>query len=574
MKKKFLIGGAILFLIVTGCYLFIRYRYLKVPDFQPDTSKVKNAVDLRPAIIAKLQQTVKDASNGLYILTIDKVEPNLLSSKLDIFNAAIQIDTSVMRDLDKRHLLPDDIFRIKFSTLHIDGIGIQDLLSKDRIGITGIRINKPIIDVYHKKRFYNEQDRKRTDTLTLYEKLKGQLQKIAIGKIEILNGTFINHDMTKVHTFSKFNDVSVLINDLLIDSSTQYDKSRFLFAKHVKLRTQNYSIPTSDSLYFFTVGDLSVAGEQQTITALNVQLKPRYNRQRFLSKLKYGKDMYIIVLPRVILKNINWPALINNEKIVSDQAEITGGSFKIFFDRAKSQGPLKLNNFPHQALMQLPVPVSIRKFNIRDVDLSYEEHNPLTGKNGTVFFDKVNAQINNVTNISSEIKKQPYSTLSASALLMHHVPINVGFKFNLLKHRTGEFIADVKVNSFDSVTINPIAAPLGLFKVKTGKMQKATVHVEGNNLKANGNITMHYNDLNITPLKKDEDGGLRKKTVIGLLANVILIKNENPKDGELRQPSFTVERKNHKNFFNLLWHSILLGVVKTIGIPDKFAEKK
>ena len=51
------------------------------------------------------------------------------------------------------------------------------------------------------------------------------------------------------------------------------------------------------------------------------------------------------------------------------------------------------------------------------------------------------------------------------------------------------------------------------------------------------------------------------------------IKNENPKGKELRQPDFTVERGSHKNFFNLLWTSILTGIVKTVGIPVKLVRK-
>lgn len=105
-------------------------------------------------------------------------------------------------------------------------------------------------------------------------------------------------------------------------------------------------------------------------------------------------------------------------------------------------------------------------------------------------------------------------------------------------------------------------------------MQKAIVNVAGNNFNTKGNISMFYSNLKITPLKKDAEGNLKKKSVTGILANIILIKNDNPKGKELRQPDFTVIRTTHKNFFNLLWKSILTGVIKTVGIPEKFAEKK
>ncbi len=574
MSRRLVIVISIVFLVIVGGYLYFRFGYLKVEDFKPDTAKQKNFIDIRPAIIAKLQQLVKTGSNGLYILSVEKLEPDILNSKLDVSGATIRIDTSAMLRLDSLRLLPDDIFTFRFSSLHIDGLGIDDLLNKDQLEISGIKVTSPLINVYHKRRLYNQEDRRKNDTLSLYEKLKGQMKKIAIEKIEIVHGSFINHDLDKKRKSTKFSDVSILVNDLLVDSSSQHDKSRFLFSKHATLKTKNYSIATADSLYYFKAGNISISGEQHTITALNVELKPRYNREQFEKKLHYGKDMYHLVLPKVTLKDVNWQALINNEKIISNEAEISGGTFTIFFDRSLPQPPVKFDNFPHQALMQLPFPLSIKKINVRHVNFSYEEHNPLTDKNGTIYFDNLVAQINNVSNIATEIKNQPSLNFSATALFMHHVPFAAQFKFDLTKYRTGEFNADIKIGSLDKNTINPVAEPLGLFSLKSGQMQKAIVHVAGNNFNTKGNISMYYSNLKITPLKKDAEGNLKKKSVTGILANIILIKNDNPKGKELRQPDFTVIRTTHKNFFNLLWKSILTGVIKTVGIPEKFAEKK
>ncbi|MDQ6755757.1 MAG: hypothetical protein M3004_02370, partial [Bacteroidota bacterium] len=259
--RKIIIVVIILLVLSLGGYLYIRFHVLKTNDFKPDETKEKNIVDLRPSIIAKLQQLVKEGSNGLYILSIDKIEPDVLGSKVSVANASIHIDTAAMHLLDRLKKLPDDIFTIRFKSLHIDGIGINDLLNKNNIDIKGINISDPVIELFHKKRTYNEKERERNDTLSLYYRLKGQMKKIAIGSIRINQGTLFSHDLKKNAT-TKYNDVSILINDLLIDSSTQNDTRRFLFAKHATFTTKNYSLPTSDSLYFFKAGNISISGEQ------------------------------------------------------------------------------------------------------------------------------------------------------------------------------------------------------------------------------------------------------------------------------------------------------------------------
>lgn len=572
MKKRLVIILSIILLLAAGFYLYLRFHVLKTKDFKPDTAKQKNVIDLRPSIIAKLQQLVKDGSNGLYVLTIDGLDPDVLASTVTITNASIKIDTAAMMHLDKLHLLPDDIFSFHFTALHIDGIGINDLLNKDRIDVKNISVTNLVINVYHKKQSYNEAERERKEKMSLYEKLKGNMKKIAIGKININNGTIINHDVAKKKV-TKYKDVSIIVNDLLIDSTTRNDNSRFLFAKRVTLNTKNYSIATPDSLYYFKIGDISISGDQHRITALNVELKPRLSRQQFESKLSVATDMYNLVLPKIILKDVDWQALLNNEKFIVNEAEISGGTFTDFLDRSKPSGPLQINNYPHQLLMKLAFPISIKKSIIRHLNFTYEEHNPLTDKNCIIYFDNVDAEINNISNIPSEIKTKKILLFSGKALLMHNVPLSVKFKFDLLKTATGQFVADINIDSINNTTINPVAEPLGSFSIKSGIMQNVVAHVEGNNFNTKGDIVMRYSKLNITPLKKSEDGTLKKKRVTGILANTIFIKNENPKGNELRHPDFTVERGQHKNFFNFLWVSVLTGIAKTIGIPVKLVVK-
>jgi hypothetical protein len=67
--------------------------------------------------------------------------------------------------------------------------------------------------------------------------------------------------LTNLNGLTKFNDITIRMNDILIDSSTQYDASRFLFAKHAVLETRNYTFPTPDSLYYVKLGKISLTGE-------------------------------------------------------------------------------------------------------------------------------------------------------------------------------------------------------------------------------------------------------------------------------------------------------------------------
>jgi len=576
ISKKVIVIISVLLLITISVYIYIRYHFLKARSFKPDNSKAKNILDLRPAVIAKLQQVVKDGSNGLYVLSIEKLNIDVLGSTLDAVNANITIDTAAMLRLDKLRKLPDDIFKIKFATLHVDGFGIGNLINKKYITINQIYCNQPVIEVFHKSQPYNEVERKVSDTLSLYRKIEGQVKSIIIGKINIGKGTFINYNVGKKTNVTQFNVVSIIMKDLLIDSTTEYDNNRFLFTKYTAIECNNYFFRTPDSLYFFKAGSLYVSGEKHKIIATDVELKPRGDKQEFESKLSSRKVMFHLTFPKITVGIIDWWSMINHEKFIAKEADIKNGIFYVYLDKSLPAAPLKLNNFPQQILMDIPVPVSVTKLTLHSLNVSFEEFNPDTKKSATTFFDNINGTANNISNVTSEIRKAKYLTLNATGLFMHKVPMTGKFSLDLSKTRTGEFTADVFMDTLNNTIVNPVAEPLGLFSIRKGQMQRGSAHLEGNNFTIKGTVALSYTDLHIDPLKKNKDdtGKLKKKTFTAFFANTFLIKNSNPgKGNDLRQPKFSVDRAKHSNFFSFIWVSILTGILKTIGIPVKLVLK-
>jgi hypothetical protein len=115
---------------------------------------------------------------------------------------------------------------------------------------------------------------------------------------------------------------------------------------------------------------------------------------------------------------------------------------------------------------------------------------------------------------------------------------------------------------------------MGLFTVKKGEMKKATAHVRGNNHRASGTVTVLYNDLHLTPLKADvsDSGDLDKKHLTSFIANTLLIKNDNPSDGDPTRTEIAKRERQGGDLFNLTWKTMLVGVLRTIGIPEKFAK--
>ncbi|HEV8083328.1 MAG TPA: hypothetical protein VGP55_09015 [Chitinophagaceae bacterium] len=101
MKKSYLIISAIVVVIIVG-YLYLRFSVLKNRDFKPDHSKAKSIIDLRPALIAKLKQVVRDASAGLYKLDVDNINVALSNTRITLTHVSLLPDSNVITTLEKQ----------------------------------------------------------------------------------------------------------------------------------------------------------------------------------------------------------------------------------------------------------------------------------------------------------------------------------------------------------------------------------------------------------------------------------------------------------------------------------------
>lgn len=576
MMKKISLIFLVIGVIAIGAYVFVRHS-LKAPGFTPveakepaaETKHEETVLDLRPKLIEKLQQLVKQGSNGLYNLFVHEINPDVLNSTVGISHAMLVPDTAALKEFEKTNRLPPEIFKIESDSIWINGLGIKDILSKDVIDVKTVHIYQPVINVYSEK----TSDDQNKDPKTLYQKLMNEMKHIGIGKVVIENGTLIHHSKTKT---TKFTDIAINLSNIVIDSTTQYDHKRFLFAKEAELTLKNYSVPTSDHLYTFKVGTISVAATKQLLVARNIVLQPNYSKEEFQNHIKIQNERYEISVPSVSFKTVDWWNLINDEKLEASFGEINIADIKIYLDRRLPAGPEIFGTYPHQLLMKLPLKVNVQKLNVNDLDLSYEEFSKASGKPGKFFFKNMHGSIYNVTNMPEVIRRNKTTTVHATGTFMNVEPTQLDLYFDLSNYKAGIFSADFKAQKeLDATVINSIAEPLGLFMVKRGNLKELTSHVSGDNYKASGNVTLLYDNLHITPLKKDESkpNGLKKKSITSFIANAFVLKDENPsKNGEVRKVTASYTR-GKGTFFNLIWKTIFVGILKTIGAPERLASQ-
>lgn len=570
LKKILLISMGLAILLVAGGYCLLRYHVLAARDFKRDPAKSIGPLDLNPSVIAKLQQLVKDGSDGLYLLHIGRINVDITGSEVRAELVSINVDSVVYKQMAAAGKLPDDIFRGRLGHLDITSLGIDDLLHQRDLTVGTIRIDQPELEVFHYKK---KEEKKEDPVVTLQQRLSKQLDRLCIHSVILTQGSLTAHVIDKdTESIDQFRDINMNLVDILIDSTTMDDKNRFLFAKQGKINAGGYSQVTPDSNYTFSVKSISIDGPSHRVGINGLSLLPRKSREDFEKSQKTRKELYRLEIPSVKMAGVDWWNLVHHESFICNSLSLGGGSLSVYLDRSlPSDSGIKIDNYPQQMLATLPLQLNVRNLVTSGMSISYEEFNPETNLSGAVRFEELNGTISNVTNIPSVIKSKPVAIFQGSCRFMGQVAAEATINFWLGYGDAGRFTWDMKSGPISKDVVNPFAAALAVIKFTSGMLDSSSVHLEGDNLSCKGRMNMYYHDLHIQPLKK---GTGKPKRFTAFLANALLIKNQNPgKNGEFRNPELTLARGDHGNLFNLAWSTMVACMMKVIGVPDQFSKK-
>jgi len=549
LKKVIIVAVSIIAILIIGGYFYL---------------KIRKSKDFEPLIKAKLQQLVRDASDSLYVLNIDKIEVDVVGAKLKVHNATLSIDSSRLSFLLASGRAPEDIFKASLSDLDIDGLDISDLLNKKDIDLNTLALNNPTLEIYHP---VNKRDTIIiNDTTTLYSRIQKSLGHFSLKQLSVSNMNFIDHNLQQEkEKLTTFKNVSLKFNDIEIDSTTQFDTTRFLYAKHAAIYLPDYSYHTPDSLYFIKADTIIVHASEKLIDIRGLALTPRYSKQDFGKQLKSYKDRYDIKFANASFNDVDWYRLFLGEGFISKQAIFSDGTMEVFADKNISPSPKsKIGNYPHQLLMRLNFPVVIDTVFIKNFKFTYRELSQKTQKTGEITWTDINARITNVTNVKEKIAVNKLVTVTAQSKLYDEGSFNVVFNFDLTKVESGNFTVDINLGPMDGKILNQATQTLGLFEVNSISIKKLTAHIIANNNSARSSVLFIYDDLKITALKKDDDDPkhLKKRKFLSFVANTFIINKSNKIDDA--QPEYiSYQRDPHRSFFSLIWKSLLKGIKGT-----------
>ena len=532
-----------------------------------DSSKTKetSSLDLRPLFVQYLRQLVANTSNDFYDLSVGEMKVDVLSSTATLHNVVLKPDKKRADSLNRLGLAPNETYVLSFQKLEVIGINLDDVITEKTMNYKLVKLTNPVFEIYQGK---NSSKGPKEDFTQRFLK---EMKKLSVQNLVIEGGKIIIHKAGKKDNVLK--NVSINMKDILIDSTTRDDKDRFFFAENANLSFTDYKTVIGKGGYDLTVAKVNVQVREQRVALSNLSLSLALSKEQFSNKQEFSKEFYRLSFPSVIITDVNWWNFINEEEIIAKEINVNSGKLFVYLDRSLTPRS-KVGNFPQQLLMKLPVKINIERLKVNNLDLAYEEYNPVSQQSGTIKMNNVNLNIANVSNLNE--KKPKPVTIDGTAMFMNKIPVKADFVFDRENHRSGKFTARISFDKdFDGDLVNSFAMPMGLVKIEKGVLHKLTANLKGDQLQASGDVTLAYKDLKLLLLEKDKgEKKLDKKGVSTLFANTFVLKKDNPKKGEqLQKEQAVFKRIPEGGFFMLVWKTILTGALKTVGAPTRIANK-
>jgi hypothetical protein len=460
------------------------------------------------------------------------------------------------------------IFAIAIPELNVAGVKTKKaLLDKEIVG-RKIEIKEPVIDLHYT--FRGKDSTRKVPTEEIYREVLGNLDMIQFDSVVISRAHLRARNQTG-KLLIDIRNVDLDLLDVRVDSIGSIDSGRLFFAKDFRLNVSKLAWPSPEKYYDYIFENISLGSARHELKVSHAYIKPRLGENAFVNALPTQDDRFDFSFHNVRFGSVNIRTL-TNEYLKAESMTIGNSSLKIYRDLARPRDKKnRVGYYPHQVLDDIPFKFNIKKIIVNNSYVEYKERNHITRQSGRVQLHNVNGSITNFTNDKHVTDRIMRARITSNFL--GSTPLKTNWTFYLFDPG-GRFEVSGNAGSINGSALNPLIEPMGPAHIKEGELNSLTFDFDGNDYSMNGTVKMTYNDLKVDLLEKDKGATeTDKKFLTSLMANIV-IKNDNPKDGdEVRVEKVYLDRNTNRSLFNLCWKTLFKGIRQTVGIKREMAVK-
>ncbi len=518
-----------------------------------------------PILAAKVKSVVQRSTDSLYTVDFTDAKLNILQGKLTIYNITLKPDMAVYKRRKLQRLAPNNLYTLQVKKLVLRRIHPLQLYFKNKLEIEQVVLSAPELEVQYQ--LNHTRDLTPPDGRTPWQRIRPVLKSLHIKEIN-LNDIKLTYDDYSARKSTRFalQEMNITAKDLLIDSATQQEQSRFLYCRDIITELYNYEGQSDNNLYRYDVKSLIFSTRTSQLQATGLNFTPAqpevYYRQAMHNR-------YTIHLDTLRADQFDYQNYTKYHIINCARLSLSGGRLNFTSNAAidSASKKNKLGSFPNVAIHRIKSKFRIDSVALRNIDIKYEAYSKRSKKTGYVGFNRTSGMILNVTSDSAALKRNHTATMYFTTWLMNKGRADLQFRFNLTDSAKS-YTAQGLVGTMPLSALNPAIKPLGLIDLKGGQLQQFSFNLQGNRKRTYGQLKFLYNNLKVHVLRPDTINDKFKHFAIGsIFANYIILKHNNPDTAGAAPRTFPVSyiRPDNAGFFKTLFKTLLPGIKASIG---------
>lgn len=507
-------------------------------------------------VFTRLPVIAARATDSLYRISADNFSINIFRKSFSLHGVHMRPDSAVLERMQQEGRGPHVLLDITVPEIEISGLQWKEVRKNKQVICEAVSIYRPDIHIAITSNPPVKDPTAKTPSIG----------RIFAGHIRIMDPAIRYKNGDQANAFCvRSNGGLITAADWDFRPGTPYDTSRFFYAGAADVKLDKIVYRKPGSVYNFGLESLRFQSLNHQLDMDGVYIKPAVSKTTFYELEKRQKEIYDGTFPQIRVNGFNWESFITRQYINAESVDVSNADLEIYLSRLPPPSQQsRMGNYPHQLLRKLSLPLNIPRINLEDGRFRYKELNDKTHRVGTLDFSQIDGCIDHVTNVPEQITLHTTCHIGLEGKFMHKTDMKVLFNLPLAA-KAGDFSVEGSLGEMEAAQVTDAAKALAMAEVKSLKLHQLDFRIKGNDTVADGQITIVYNDLRIKLQKVEETTKeMRGRGFLSLLANELLLYNDNPMEGEALRTAVThVRRDPNKSFFNLIWRNLYEAGVKT-----------
>lgn len=568
LKLTGLLIALIFILMVTGALLFRIYS----PQY----------------FIPYVIEQVEEETNGRYTLAInsDSVRVRLLTMNLNLGYTEFKRDSSISHNSGIEFLDKFDVY-VTFQSFDISAFHLINFILRNRINVDRVAIEQPDIVIRKNADYSSDDNIENTDSIARvsidYEADSVLADTVAWEQFDALKDTFTPY--IRVDSFL-INNASFAFFDgrksypIQQVNGLDFNLIGFISDKHddITVEDASISIDSASSLVSKNIARLSVKGvsiHPDSVHLDELHFKHIVDPYR-INRIKGFRASWLdVALQNINIQGIHPGKLISDSVMNIDKTRIGFVNLYLFKDKEALVINPAHKALPSEQVRSIPMPVMVDTLIIDDGKIVIDMEAPQATKPGRLMIDDMNAQILNITNIPSELKKNSHMKFHVVCDIEDSIEVDLKVDFDIPSPEDNFFLS-CDVQPFQAINLNGFLGSQFFIEFPKGRINYLHFEFEGNNKANVGTMDLEYQDLKVRKLQ-DYQKYMEGKPNTGFIAgigNILIPVNRSRQTKGYKQAVVYYEKEYNRDFVHGTIMSLVSGVASSVGFASKNLDKK